>query len=343
MAGISRPDRNPPTAAGGGGGGGTVDSVVAGSGIDVDATDPANPVVSVGTGEVTLAMMANLAQDQFIVRTTASTGVPQTATCTAAARTVLDDTTTDAMLTTLGGAAYTGSGGVVRATSPTLVTPALGTPASGTLTNCTGLPQSGTVGLTTADSPQFAAVNVGAATDTTVSRSAAGKIAVEGKAVPLMSGASDLVIAGPTAARTWTGPDSDQTLLYSGGALGTPASGTLTNCTGGSADKAAVPLSSKSADYTGVLGDANTTILHPASDTNNRTFTIPANASVAYPVGTMLTFINEVNTVTIAITTDTMKLAGAGTTGSRTLAANGIATATKTTSTTWIISGTGLT
>lgn len=34
----------------------------------------------------------------------------------------------------------TGSGNVVRATSPTLVTPALGTPSSGTLTNCTGLP-----------------------------------------------------------------------------------------------------------------------------------------------------------------------------------------------------------
>ena len=36
----------------------------------------------------------------------------------------------------------TGSGNFVRATSPTLVTPALGTPSSGTLTNCTGLPVS---------------------------------------------------------------------------------------------------------------------------------------------------------------------------------------------------------
>jgi len=34
----------------------------------------------------------------------------------------------------------TGTGKVVRETSPTLVTPALGTPSSGTLTNCTGLP-----------------------------------------------------------------------------------------------------------------------------------------------------------------------------------------------------------
>jgi len=39
---------------------------------------------------------------------------------------------------TLGNLATTGSGNVVLATSPTLVTPALGTPSSGTLTNCTG-------------------------------------------------------------------------------------------------------------------------------------------------------------------------------------------------------------
>jgi hypothetical protein len=37
----------------------------------------------------------------------------------------------------------TGSGALVFATSPTLVTPALGTPASGVLTNCTGLPVAG--------------------------------------------------------------------------------------------------------------------------------------------------------------------------------------------------------
>lgn len=39
----------------------------------------------------------------------------------------------------------TGSGALVFATSPTLVTPALGTPSSGVLTNCTGLPTTGLV------------------------------------------------------------------------------------------------------------------------------------------------------------------------------------------------------
>src|SRR6516225_3076101 len=104
-----------------------------------------------------------------------------------------------------------------------------------------------------------------------------------------------------------------------------------------------IPENSQSANYTLVLGDAGQFIYHPATDNNARTFTIPANASVAYTIGTVISFVNMINTVTIAITTDTMTLAGTGTTGSRTLAANGTCTAIKVDTTTWIISGTGLT
>ena len=75
---------------------------------------------------VTLAKMANLAQDQFIGRTTASTGVPETATITAAARTVLDDTTVANMVDTLGGAASSGTGGLARVSSPVFTTPNIG-------------------------------------------------------------------------------------------------------------------------------------------------------------------------------------------------------------------------
>jgi hypothetical protein len=87
------------------------------------------------------------------------------------------------------------------------------------------------LGLDPTSSPQFTAVNIGHASDTTLARSAAGKVAVEGKAVPLMSGAFDAVFAGPTAARTYTLPDANATLLYSGGAGGTPSSIVLTNAT----------------------------------------------------------------------------------------------------------------
>ena len=102
---------------------------------------------------------------------------------------------------------------------------------------------------------------------------------------------------------------------------------------------------SQSAAYTLVLGDSGKHILHPSADTTARTFTIPANGTVAFTIGTAVTFINQNGggVITISITTDTMRLAGAGTTGSRTLAANGVATAVKITSTEWIISGTGLT
>jgi len=106
-----------------------------------------------------------------------------------------------------------------------------------------------------------------------------------------------------------------------------------------------IPQNSQSAAYTTVLADAGKHLLHPSADTTARTFTIDSNANVAYPIGTAITFVNQdsAGDLTIAITTDTMRLAGAGTTGSRTLAANGIATALKVASTEWIISGTGLT
>lgn len=97
----------------------------------------------------------------------------------------------------------TGSGSLVRATSPTLVTPILGTPTSGTLTNCTGLPVStGVSGLGT-----------GVATFLATPSSANLATAVTDE-----TGSGALVFA--------TSP----TLVTP--ALGTPASGVLTNCTG---------------------------------------------------------------------------------------------------------------
>ena len=129
--------------------------------------------------------------------------------------------------------------------------------------------------------------------------------------------------------------------------LGTPASGALTNCTADGTNAVGfrtIPQNSQGAAYELVLADSGKHILHPSADTTARTFTIPANGSVAFPIGTAVTFVNQNagGVITIAITTDTMRLAGAGTTGSRTLAANGVATAIKLTSTEWIISGTGL-
>jgi len=129
--------------------------------------------------------------------------------------------------------------------------------------------------------------------------------------------------------------------------LGTPTSGTLSACTVDGTDAVGfrnIPINSNSAAYTTVLADSGKVIFHPSTDANARTFTIDSNANVAYPLGTAITFINMTsNVVTIAITSDTMYLSSAGTTGSRSLAQYGSATAIKLTSTTWLISGSGLT
>jgi hypothetical protein len=162
------------------------------------------------------------------------------------------------------------------------------------------------------------------------------------------------ITAGGTGVSTSTGSvslvfNTSPTLVTP--LLGTPTSGTLSNCTVDGTDNVGfrnVPVNSQSAAYTLVLADAGKVIFHPASDDNARTFTIPAASSVAYPIGTAVTFINLAATAsTIAITTDTMYLSSAGTTGSRTLAQYGSATAIKvsglSSSGVWIISGSGLT
>lgn len=185
-----------------------------------------------------------------------------------------------------------------------------------------------------------------------------------GTALPASSGGTGLTSLG-TGVATWLGTPSSANLAAAvtdetgSGALvfatsptlvtpvlGTPTSGTLSNCTVDGTDAVGfrnTPINSQSTAYTLVLADAGKTIYHPASDNNARTFTIPANGSVAYAVGTVLTFVNlAAANVTIAITTDTMYLAGLGTTGSRTLTQYGIASAVKVASTTWVISGNNL-
>jgi hypothetical protein len=128
--------------------------------------------------------------------------------------------------------------------------------------------------------------------------------------------------------------------------LGTPSSGTLSSCTVDGTDAVGfrnIPQNAQTGSYTMVLADSGKHIFH-AVGAGAATYTIPANGSVAYPIGTALTFVNLSSTsISIAITTDTMYLSFAGTTGTRTLAQYGSATAIKVTSTVWLISGSGLT
>lgn len=103
------------------------------------------------------------------------------------------------------------------------------------------------------------------------------------------------------------------------------------------------PQNIQNTAYTLVLNDSGKMIYH--SSATAHTFTIPANASVAFPIGTKIEIVNDNGggVVTIAITTDTLRWIPAGTTGSRTMAANGSCVISKITATSWQIMGIGLT
>ena len=92
-------------------------------------------------------------------------------------------------------------------------------------------------------------------------------------------------------------------------------------------------------NYTLVLTDARK-FIYKASGGSGETITIPANASVAFPVGTIIPLVNRGGgTLSVAITTDTLVLEGNGATGTRTLGDDGIASILKVESTVWFISG----
>jgi hypothetical protein len=104
-----------------------------------------------------------------------------------------------------------------------------GTPSAITLTNGTGLPVSG-IAASTSAALGVGSIELGHASDTTIARASAGVVTIEGS-----------------------------TVLVSGGALGTPASATLTNATG-------LPVSGITASTSTALGVGSIELGH-ASDT----------------------------------------------------------------------------
>jgi hypothetical protein len=165
-------------------------------------------------------------------------------------------------------------------------------------------------------------------------------VTLSGTALPVANGGTGVTSStGSGSAVLSTSPSLTTPVL------GTPTSGTLSNCTVDGTNSVGfrnLPQNEQTGSYTLVLTDSGKHIYRGSGSA--ATWTIPANSSVAYPIGTAITFINlSATSVSIAITTDTMYLSSGGTTGTRTLAQYGSATALKITSTSWLISGSGLT
>jgi hypothetical protein len=144
--------------------------------------------------------------------------------------------------------AVTGSGANVLATSPTLVTPVLGTPASGVLTNTTGLPLTtgvtgtlpvlnGGTGVTTSTGSGNNVLSTSPTLVTPVLGTPASGVMTNVTGLPLSTGVTGIlpVLNGGTGVTTSTGSGANvlatsPTLVTP--VLGTPTSGTLTNTTG---------------------------------------------------------------------------------------------------------------
>jgi hypothetical protein len=102
-----------------------------------------------------------------------------------------------------------------------------------------------------------------------------------------------------------------------------------------------VPPNVKATSYSAVLADSGKAIIMNGT---TLTATIPLNGTAPYPIGAVLTFINiNASALSIDIAVGgTLYLVATTTTGTRTLAEYGLATAIKIGTDTWLISGAGL-
>lgn len=192
---------------------------------------------------------------------------------------------------------------------------ALGTPASGALTNCTF--------------PTLNQNTTGSAATLTTARTltigSTGKT-FDGSANVAWN-LTEIGAAAAGANTDITALDQDVTIT----ATGTIAANTI--------GFRGIPQNAQTTGYTLALSDAGR---HISITTGG--ITVPANGTVAFPIGTAITiFNNSASNQSISITTDTMYLAGTATVGTRTLAQRGIATILKVSATEWVISGGGLT
>jgi len=130
-----------------------------------------------------------------------------------------------AVFTANPGNGETGSGALVFGTSPTFVTPVLGTPASGTATNLTGLPPAGVTGT---------AAILGANTFTALQTLSTGANIASATAVDLTAATGNaVVITGTTTSTSLTMTAGQQMVLLPSAAWPLTYNATTMNINGG--------------------------------------------------------------------------------------------------------------
>jgi hypothetical protein len=244
------------------------------------------------------------------------------------------------------------------------VTIGWGTPITVTITNITGggfwelrfnqiitaelILNPGTITITSAQVNTWTFDNDGGLTfpDGTVQTTAwtgtFSTLSVTGAVTAERFNTDQITVVGNRISTTVTNANLELECNGSGGVVINAVADATTASTAKSVGYLGLPQSATATDGTLAMSDAGK---HIYVTTAGQTIAIPDNSLVAYPIGTTLTFIAgpSATTVLIVINTDTLRLAGSSSTGTRTLAANGMATAVKVASTLWYINGIGLT
>lgn len=231
--------------------------------------------------------------------------------------------------------------GAETLTNKTLTTPVLSSTVSGTTAGRLGYSGGAvTFGDGTAQRTLVTTDNTQTLTNKTLDTAGTNTIKVNGNTLAAPSGTATITFFNSTD--TVVGRNTTDTLTNKTLTAPTINAGILNAATTVSDSGT---IATTSAGFRGIPASSNATGTLALTDNGkalavSSNQTIPANASVAFPVGATITLINtSASTIQLSITSDTLRQAGTSNTGTRTIAAYGICTIVKQASTTWYATG----